>query len=518
MNVPTVDIRVGDCMESLRGMASGSVQCVVTSPPYWGLRDYKLPPSVWEPIADGKSQMADWRACAHEWADETVTGELRRGLGLADSPANTRGGAKKCAKVGNVTAVRGSCVKCGAWRGCLGLEPTPEMFIAHMVAVFREVRRVLREDGTLWMNLGDSFASQGGSHGGRADNQRGVGAKRTHEAGGGDSGARTAPAGLKPKDLCGIPWRVALALQADGWWLRSDIIWAKPNPMPESVTDRPTKAHEYIFLLTKSAEYFYDHEAIKEGITASSIARISQPGFSEQAGGEKDYGTSGVNPNRSMRKTLENFAGKNRKRFRGGGAYTGDNAFDNSAEKENEVPGNGPNLTGTRNKRSVWTVATAPFSEAHFATFPPKLIEPCILAGTSAAGCCAACGSAFERVIERGAPDLAHQRACGGDVNGEYHGEAQKDFAGAQVQDASAVKARILAGMRERKTVEWMARCKCVRDAGRRPCVVLDPFGGSGTTGMVALEHGRSAVLLELNPAYADMARRRCAVTPGLGL
>ncbi|MBC8395049.1 MAG: site-specific DNA-methyltransferase, partial [Deltaproteobacteria bacterium] len=148
------------------------------------------------------------------------------------------------------------CQLCGAWRGCLGLEPTPEFFIQHMVQVFREIRRVLRSDGTLWLNLGDSYAGggRGFGYGGKQDTNKGCE----------DVPRSIVPDGLKPKDLCGIPWRVALALQNDGWWLRSDIIWHKPNPMPESVTDRPTKAHEYIFLLTKSAKYFYDADAIKE--------------------------------------------------------------------------------------------------------------------------------------------------------------------------------------------------------------------------------------------------------------
>jgi DNA modification methylase len=188
------EILTGDVRERLADIPDGSVRCCVTSPPYWGLRDY----------------------------------------GQGDQ---------------------------------LGLEETPEQYVENMVAVFREVRRTLTEDGTLWLNLGDSYSSQGGAHGGREDNQTGVGASRAHNAGAGDQKQRTPPAGLKPKDLVGIPWRVAFALQADGWWLRQDIIWHKPNPMPESVTDRCTKAHEYVFLLTKSARYYYDHEAMQEEAT-----------------------------------------------------------------------------------------------------------------------------------------------------------------------------------------------------------------------------------------------------------
>jgi DNA modification methylase len=254
---------LGDCREVLAKLPSESVNCCVTSPPYYGLRDY----------------------------------------GVA---------------------------------GQIGLEQTPDAYVAEMVAVFREVRRVLREDGTLWLNLGDSYAAQGGSHAGR-DDQKGVGAARVLAAGGGDSGTRKAPSGLKPKDLIGIPWRVAFALQADGWWLRQDIIWSKPNPMPESVTDRCTKAHEYIFLLSKAERYHYDAEAMKE------------PAVKGAAGSTFHKG-----------KTATHQAGR--------------------ASGKDRVEGE------TRNRRSVWTVATQPFSGAHFATFPPDLIEPCVKAGCPEGG------------------------------------------------------------------------------------------------------------------------------------
>ena len=255
----------GDCLTSLRRLPSGGVRCCVTSPPYWGLRDY----------------------------------------GVA---------------------------------GQLGLEPTPDAYVAGMVEVFREVRRVLAEDGTLWLNLGDTFATQGGAHGARTDNQRGVGAKRTHALGGGDKEARTAPDGYKPKDLLGIPWSVAFALRADGWYLRSDIVWHKPNPLPESVTDRPTKAHEYVFLLTKSARYFYN----ADGIAEPSVSDPRRPSVAR--GG---------------------FAGKTD----GPDAPAGRNAF--------------RAVRPTRNARDVWTIAVRPYPGAHFATFPEELPRRCILAGSA---------------------------------------------------------------------------------------------------------------------------------------
>lgn len=284
-------------------LADRSVQCVVTSPPYYGLRDYKV-------------------------------------------------------------------------SGQIGVERTPESYVAALVDVFREVRRVLKDDGTVWLNLGDSYATNGGAHGGRSDNQSGVGAKRTHAAGAGDQDPRRAPSGLKPKDLIGIPWRVAFALQADGWYLRQDIIWHKPNPMPESVRDRCTKAHEYLFLLTKSERYYFDAEAIKEPSTG-----VTGGGFSK--------------------------------------------AYAESQPKHGAMTLTRPRDTGRRNKRSVWTITPKPFKGAHFATFPPALVEPCVLAGS------------------------------------------------------------------------------------RPGDVVLDPFGGSGTTGLVARGHGRSAVLLDLNPNYLAIAQAR---------
>jgi len=263
----------GDCIDSMKTLPDGLAQCCVTSPPYFGLRDYGVQPSRWPEIC--YSPMA--------------------GLPEVVIPAM-------------------SC--------CLGLEPTPEVFVGHMVAVFRDVRRVLRDDGTLWLNLGDSY-----SNGGRATRD----ADPKH-IGRPDMAFRPAD-GAKPKDLLGIPWRVAFALQADGWYLRSDIIWAKENCMPEPVTDRCTKAHEYIFLLSKSERYFYDHEAVKE---------------------EAVKGAAGSTFNKGK---------------------TAEHQLNRSSDKERVD-------SETRNRRSVWTVATKPYKGAHFATFPPDLIRPCIRAGS----------------------------------------------------------------------------------------------------------------------------------------
>jgi DNA modification methylase len=301
-----VIIRHGDCREVLRTLPEQSVHCCVTSPPYFGLRDY-----------------------------------------------------------GNA--------------GQIGLEATPDAFVAEMVAVFREVKRVLRDDGTLWLNLGDSYAAT-------TKGSSGVGKNATNKGTLLADRSWQVPPGLKAKDLIGIPWRVAFALQADGWYLRQDIIWSKPNPMPESVTDRCTKAHEYIFLMSKSARYYYDADAIEE------------PASGKSGGAPQKCGAAAI------------------------AAGTGTQAGLSSGWAGSE----------TRNKRSVWEVTTQPFSEAHFATFPPDLIEPCIKAGCPKGG------------------------------------------------------------------------------------TVIDPFGGAGTTGLVADRLGRDAILIELNPEYAAMAQRRIEGDAGM--
>jgi DNA modification methylase len=329
--MPEWRILEGDCRESLATLEAGSLQTCVTSPPYFGLRDY-----------------------GHD--------------------------------------------------GQIGLEPTPDEFVAAMVEVFRAVRRVLRDDGTVWLNLGDTYAGGVGQTG-RNDSQRDTPGGRGGSFRGGARTATGQRANAKPKDLLGIPWMVAFALRTDGWYLRSDIIWAKPACMPESVQDRPTRAHEYLFLLSKSPRYFYDADAIREEA--------------------RDWSTGG--PGTGIADTADRY----------GAGNGGNGGLAKLAERYKEAHGeDGRALTATGerhtfvhpkgpNKRSVWTVSTQPFPGAHFATFPPKLIEPCILAGSAE-----------------------------GDT-------------------------------------------------------VLDPFSGSGTTGMVALRHARSYIGCELNPEYVRLSRDR---------
>lgn len=305
------EILVGEVLDRLRALPDESVHCVVTSPPYYGLRDYGV-------------------------------------------------------------------------EGQIGLEATPAEFLAKLVAVFREVRRVLRKDGTCWVNMGDSYNQNQGAG---FDTNRNGGARKAAAA------CPRVFTGLPPKNLMGMPWRLAFALQDDGWWLRQDIIWSKPNPMPESVTDRCTKAHEYLFLLTKSSQYFYDADAIREPVTSIDkragrnssclVDKSPEPRKGMRSSDPERFGLSRGNTNESCSHPLG------------------------------------------RNKRSVWEIATEAFPEAHFATFPRKLVEPCIMAGSPADG------------------------------------------------------------------------------------TVLDPFNGSGTTGLVAIKHGRNYIGIELNPDYAAMAERR---------
>lgn len=255
--------------------------------------------------------------------------------------------------------------------GQIGLEETPEQYIERLVAIFREVRRVLKDDGTLWVNIGDSYAASGKGR-----------IRRTCEGN-----------GLKRKDLIGIPWLPAFALRADGWHLRADIIWQKPNAMPESVKDRPTRAHEYIFLLSKSARYYYNAEAVKEPAV----------GFYNAApAGSKGTGK----PNARRR--------GNSRTFRGGGAYTHDRAAENSATVERESHGLAPNESGKRNRRSVWTIATRPYKGAHFATFPEELVRPCILAGS-----------------RRG--DIVLDPFCGSGTTGAVATQEGRDFIGIEI-------------------------------------------------------------------------------------
>lgn len=366
------EILQGHALNVLKTLPDESVQCIITSPPYWGLRSYKTEPQVW----GGNPE------CKHEWVSETRSRDNRYSAGLSkDFDTKTGSGGKFDAKTEITTNF---CSFCSAWRGELGLEPSIELFTQHITEIFHEAKRVLRRDGTLWLNLGDSYASNG-SGSGQPNSEKSVGSKCDNFRDAkylNQRNPKTAVSGLKPKDLCGIPWRIAFALQAgfsqcqncrlelptnswpvwsghkicidcerkglkgdirlseDGWYLRSDIIWNKPNPMPESVTDRPTKSHEYIFLMSKSQKYYYDANAVREKEKPWILNR-------------HDGMSSARNIGPDSKK--EDYTKQNYKFY-------------------DELKG--------ANARSVWTFATAPYKEAHFATFPPELVRRCMLAGS----------------------------------------------------------------------------------------------------------------------------------------
>jgi DNA modification methylase len=411
----------GDCLKLLRRLPDASVQCCVTSPPYWGLRDYGT--ATWR----GGDAECDHSPHAHQFdAKSNGTGALR------EKP-------------------RQVC-KCGARRIDLqlGLETTPEAYVARMVEVFREVRRVLRDDGTLWLNMGDSYSQGVINHGAGPNSQR-KGRRRPDPP--------PARRSDRPKNLVGIPWRLAFALQADGWYLRSDIIWHKPNPMPESVRDRPTKAHEYVFLLSKSERYFWDQEAVREPQTGDLRGRTLKT-FPKTVPGDGN----GIHSNES---------------------------WQSSVRSHIEIPGG-------RNIRSVWTITPKPFKGAHFATFPPALVERCVKAGTSERGACPQCGKAWERVTER-------EKAAYWPCNGKW---------AANHLPTKRCKTRSQSGGMPRdlvSTLGFRPACTCPA-ADPVPCVVLDPFIGSGTTAAVARSLGRDCVGIDLNPKYLTMARQRVKV------
>ena len=336
----------------------------------------------------------------------------------------------------------------------IGLEQSPEEYVQNLVEVFREVKRVLRDDGTLWLNLGDSYS--GSWKGQYKDGEHDPKKKKTD---GMKLESCVIPNGLKNKDLIGIPWRVAFALQADGWYLRQDIIWQKNNPMPEGVKDRCTKSHEYIFLLTKSPKYFFDSDAIKEPAAYDGRKDTMMKGSAK-------YKTSVV-PDKKEHTMAAN--GHERWKY-----------------DETGLP--------VRNKRSVWQINTKPYKGAHFATFNLDLIDTCLKAGTSEKGVCSKCGSPFIRIVEKETiwRDRPNSFCSYRDVNGQPDQRKQ----GLTI-----------------KTIGWKPSCSC-DEVETVPAVVLDPFGGSGTVGQWCNLNGRDAILIELNPEYIPLIEERINTVP----
>lgn len=543
----TVRWLIGDVRARLLDLTDGSVDCVVTSPPYYGLREYGT--ATWE----GGS--AD---CNH------VVGELRRGVNLAASVVSTRGGGKKAAEVENIQA-KGVCPHCGAQRvdRQIGLELTPDEYIATMVAVFREVRRVLRDDGTLWLNLGDSYANSFGSESSRVT-------ERDDPAWHG-SGIRNHPkhprslagTSLKPKDLMMMPARVALALQADGWFLRSMLPWVKRNPMPESTKDRPTSAIEYVFMLTKSAKYFYDYEAVKRKVSGNTRARLARNG-SAKGSTRANGGTREDRPTKALAPTgWDTGEGAHGTIHREGcgkstyGRHTLGDAVPPTQRRKLAEPGSGiknngsmdealavmPDARAYRNSDPFYDSLSGPcgaiidadgqivaidipsqgYSAAHFATFPARLIEPFIIASSSAKGCCASCGAPWERKLVRSCAKCGEPvptnakscKACGHVSDWEKGRQICPEVMATDWSTPGRGTPRLPGGFTSKTSGDgWFPSCSC--NAEIVPSTVLDPFGGAGTTGLVADRLGRDAVLIDLNPQYGEMARERIQADAGL--
>jgi len=396
----------GDVLDGLRTLPDNSVHCVVTSPPYYALRNYNVDNQI-------------------------------------------------------------------------GLEPTVDIYVQKLVEVFREVKRVLRNDGTCWLVLGDSYAGSGV----HAAHHKNPGLSKAAHRG---ADVKTPiPKGLKAKDLIGVPWRVAFALQSDGWYIRNEVIWQKPNPMPSSAKDRMTLSHETIFFLTKRPKYYYDMEAVREPHSAAN---------------QKDYDA------RQRRGKLGWGDGKIAKNTKVSGVTHYAKVGRSRAEFHN------PN---GRNRRTVWTIPLQPTKDAHFATFPERLVEPCIQAGTSERGCCVTCGAPWERILEKDIEAPDGQGNFG--KNGSKWVDEHQQSSGHRIQkNMNALRA--LGRDHDnpfpvRKTIGWKPTCTCgCAESDVIPCTVLDPFMGSGTVALVARNLNCSSVGCELNPAYIDIYKTKLDV------
>lgn len=407
----------GDCIEGLKNIPDKSVDCCVTSPPYFGLRDY------------GTTEQ-------------------------------------------------------------IGLEETPELFIEKLTEVFTEVKRILKKEGTLWLNLGDSYWGGKGQSATQSPeeavkrNKEGLAITSEHQQLGGKGYTRPTDKkhlSIKPKDLVGIPWMVAFALRSSGWYLRQDIIWHKPNPMPESVTDRCTKSHEYIFLMSKSKQYYYDADAIK-----TPILEDKGP---QTFGGKKarESQMNGGDPRNGHRSDKNSQLGKVWK----------PKGYEHRGTGDQKLTGHSGNFDsdgnligdGMANKKSVWTVTTKPFSEAHFATFPQDLIVDCIKAGCPEF-VCNKCGRARERIVENEYK-----------IHENWYGDKSKESKHSRGKAGNSYKEKI--------GINQVGFTDCGCNAGFSPGIVLDPFMGAGTTALVSRKLNRNFIGFELNPEYIKIAEKR---------
>jgi len=507
--LPLNQILCGDCRDVMAGFPEDNIDLVVTSPPYWGLRDYGGDSQIWggDP------------GCDHEWGDIVETkNNYRQGVG--GKLTNSKEYLESRLEAGSVSSHSEFCIKCGAWSGQLGLEPNPQMFIDHLVEICREVKRVLKPSGTFWLNLGDTYYGSGKGAGGDGS------AKERYVPLENPIKQNIRSNWLQPKQKLMMPSRVAIALQDDGWILRSDIIWHKPNHMPSSVKDRLTCAYEHVFLFAKARRYYFDLDAIRQQ-SASTIQRIPQPNVMNQPGGDKQRelrGEGGGNASRSadMVKSLaRNYEESGSKyleqehphsiRIKGGhtGDYThprGKNPGDIWEVKEEKLTkhdiavGRIGNFSYTdplhvkeyhprgKNPGDLWRIPTTPFPGAHFATFPPKLIEPIIKAGCPR-WICSRCGKPRTRIIKT------------------EKVEEEDDSTRKKRPRINAMRAVPEKGWQSlHHTIGW-SDCGCGADwVGG---VVLDPFAGSGTALRVARKLGRRFIGIEVKPEYAEMCESR---------
>ena len=497
--IPTWEIKHGHAVDILRSMPSESVHMVMTSPPYWGLRKYGANPQVW----GGDPE------CEHLWEE----GEWKRRLGDDDKgewkEASNKGSHNRDAPI-----YFASCSWCDAWRGHLGLEPTPELYIRNMVAVFAELWRVLRTDGSVWLNMGETWWGGKGMSNMAWDqtNHDRATLQKPYQTIGGTSEIRPQDRPhpvIKPKDVVGIPWMLAFALREWGWWLRSPLVWHKPNPMPGSYKNRPTNAHEYVFILTKSGNTtFFTHRTVRG-------ARIPpEPDYlwrNIKTGEELNSPPVAWHPKRSCSigrigcgmcniwKRVNKWEGHDY--YYDAESTATDPSEESKAQygRNSSYDGNGQKPYAMKNRpsgakanlRSVWTIPTQSYHAEHFAAYPEKLVEPCVLMGTSERGVCAECGAPFSRII-----DVKYVNPGNRTTNGPRNMDRRHESPGFPTRLEKVTN-----------TIGWQPTCE--HDSEPVPAVVLDPFSGTATTGVVALRLGRAYIGIDLSEQYVEIGRRR---------